>query len=92
MKRTVAKIGLGVGRLYLMAFMVGTVILGGDAINGHAANGHYYLDGKGHLTEVSRTIFLYSKWHSITSFLIAAPLAIGCAWYLLATRTKKISN
>jgi hypothetical protein len=78
-KRTAAKVAFVLTWLYLLAFMVGTVVLGGDAIDGYAAHGHYFLNDRGHFTEVSRAVFLYSKWHSITCMIIAPSesLAVG---------------
>lgn len=38
--------------------------LGGDAINGLARDGHYYLMSHGAYTEVSETVFTYSRWHA----------------------------
>jgi hypothetical protein len=49
--------------------------LGGDAFNGHSSGGHYYLAMHGHLTEVSRTAFEYSLWH--TYVLIAHFIVVG---------------
>jgi len=42
------------------AYLVGNLVLGGDALNGKVANGHYYLSSHGRLTDVSRGIFVYS--------------------------------
>lgn len=90
-KRTVAKVCFGLIWLYLLAFMIGTLVLGGDAINGYAAHGRYFLNDKGHFTEVSRAVFLYSRWHSITC-MIAAPIGIACGWYAYGARFRKNSN
>ena len=38
--------------------------LGGDAINGHVASGRYSLALHGHLTEVPRSEYEYSRWHT----------------------------
>ncbi len=47
-----------------LSFVAGAILLGGDAVNGHAANGHYFLNSHGRLTEVSAEVFRYSTWHA----------------------------
>jgi hypothetical protein len=56
--------------------------LGGDALNGHEAEGHYFLSNHGHLTEVSRAVFKYSQWH-FGSLFVTHPLAILVGWICL---------
>lgn len=61
------------------AFTLGAGYLGGDAISGYAKDGHYFLALHGHAHEVSRSVFLYSKWHAISaiaSFAILFPAAL----------------
>jgi hypothetical protein len=53
--------------------------LGGDALNGHQAGGHYFLSNHGKLTEVSRAVFTYSQWHA-GSLFITHPLALLVGW------------
>lgn len=65
----------------LAAFAIETLWLGGDAINGHTANGHYFLSYGGQLTEVSHAIFVYSRWHTISLFVMM-PIAL----FILASR------
>jgi hypothetical protein len=48
------------------AFVAGTFIFGGDTIGGMEADGKYYLRQKEHLLEVSKTVFLYSKYHGLS--------------------------
>jgi hypothetical protein len=48
-----------------IAFVAIAMYLGGDALNGKIENGHYYLANHGIYTEVSHTIFIYSKIHAI---------------------------
>jgi len=59
--------------------------IGGDAINGHQAGGHYYLSNHGHLTEVSRAVFEYSVWHTISVF-VTHGLAFLTGWLAFKTR------
>src|SRR5205807_853436 len=58
-----------------LSFFASSFYLGGDAINGHQAAGHYFLADHGHMTEVSRTVFEYSRWHAL-SLLVTHPLAM----------------
>ena len=68
-------------------FVVVSHYIGGDALNGYSAGGRYYLDSKGHLTEVSRAVFAYSKWHAISLF-VTHPLAAAAAWRLAKLRKR----
>jgi hypothetical protein len=52
--------------LNFIAFVAIAMYLGGDAINGKIENDHYYLANHGVYTEVSHTVFIYSKIHAIT--------------------------
>lgn len=60
------------------AFWLIAVYLGGDAVNGRIADGHYFLMAHGRYTEVSAAIFNYSKWH-VYSTWITHPLAFVAA-------------
>lgn len=64
-----------------LAFVAITFYLGGDALNGYVQNGHYFLGlhSNGPFTEVSRTVFNYSRWHALSvivsiGFIMAAEL------------------
>jgi hypothetical protein len=61
------------------AFVLIAESIGGDALNGHAVQGHYFLSNHGRLIEVSRATFEYSKWHAISLF-VTHPLAIFIGW------------
>jgi hypothetical protein len=69
------------GALWIINFLAFTAIamyLGGDAFNGYVKEGHYFLKAHGHVTEVSREIYEYSRWHVISliaSFVILFPLS-----------------
>jgi hypothetical protein len=69
-----------------VAFVAIAEYLGGDALNGNARNGHYFLSYHGHLTEVSRAVFRYSEWHAVSVFMTHA-LAIFVGW--IAFKTSK---
>ncbi|MEW6367843.1 MAG: hypothetical protein AB1714_24705 [Acidobacteriota bacterium] len=52
--------------------------LGGDALNGKAASGKYFLGGKGRLTEVSRAVYAYSYAHTLVTIAsFAGSLGLG---------------
>jgi len=63
-----------------LSFVTIAEFLGGDAVAGHMAAGHYFLGYHGKMTEVSRAVFQYSLWHSL-SVVVTAPLAM-LAWVL----------
>ena len=69
------------------AFWLVALFIGGDAISGKAVAGHYFLSSHGHLTEVSRAVFVYSKWH-VRSLFVTHPLAFLCVWLM----TRKTTN
>jgi hypothetical protein len=58
---------------------VGAVLLGGDAFNGHAAGGHYFLGSGGKLVEVSRNVWMYSYVHVIANFVTAGLAMLALA-------------
>jgi len=58
-----------------LLFVFIAIMIGGDAVNGHAENGHYYLANHGQLTEVNYFVFMYSKLHAYSIF-ITHPLAM----------------
>jgi hypothetical protein len=62
-----------------VAFIIGTIVIGGDAVNGHAKDGHYFVANRGHLTEVSRAVFICSKAH-VFSVWITFALAGLVTW------------
>ena len=60
-------------------FFTAALVLGGDAINGKAEGGRYFLANHGKLTEVSREVYDYSRYHAISLF-ITHPIAFLEAW------------
>jgi hypothetical protein len=52
-----------------LSFMIISIPLGGDAINGTSEHGHYFLGDRGHFTEVSRGTWIYSRVHTILVFI-----------------------
>ncbi|PYP94413.1 MAG: hypothetical protein DMD38_15840 [Gemmatimonadetes bacterium] len=93
MKR-LAQVIVFVGFVNFLAFVVGTFIVGGDAINGHSlcpAGKHYLYDKLRDepCHEVSAATYRYSKLHSYFTF-ISFPLAM--AGGVLLNRLRKRST
>ena len=75
--------------LNFIAFIVIATYLGGDAINGHAEAGRYFLSEHGRLTEVSYGVFLFSYWHCLSVWATHA-LAFGAfGWMLIRSRFRQ---
>ena len=53
--------------LNFLGFIVSSQYLGGDALNGHVQNGHYFLCAHGSCAEVSQTLWTYSYWHALSA-------------------------
>jgi hypothetical protein len=64
--------------------------IGGDAISGKVDGGRYYVSSRGKLTEVSSSVWHYSRAHTI-SVWITHPLGIvgGGGLIALGRRLKK---
>jgi hypothetical protein len=84
MHRRVFQLGFFVGIVNFAIFWFAALYLGGDAISGKMVDGHFFLSSHGHLTEVSQSVFTYSKWHVLSVF-VTHPLAILCVWRLSRT-------
>lgn len=76
----------GLGVLNFVIFVIVAVAIGGDAVNGKAVGGHYYLASHGKLTEVSEAVYTYSLWH-VRSLFVTHPLAILTGY--LANRERR---
>ena len=78
--RRIFRITLIVAACNFALFYGIALAIGGDAFNGKAEGGHYYLGGHGHLTEVSSVTYWYSFTHAISVFCThGAALVIGLA-------------
>jgi hypothetical protein len=83
--RRACQIFCGVGILNFVVFVAIASYLGGDAVNGKIEGGRYYLfgvrseaEGKGY-TEVSQSVFNYSKWH-VYSLLTTWPMVMAAGY------------
>jgi hypothetical protein len=74
-----------VGIINFIWFAFESSLLGGDALNGFVKDGRYYLSNHGIYTEVTKTIWYYSKLHA-ESLFITHPLAILGLAYLGISR------
>src|SRR6266436_10153387 len=78
---------IAVGILNFGVFVAGATYLGGDAVNGKVENGRYYVFGmRSHsgykeYTEVSESVFTYSKWH-VYSIFATWPLVMAAGFAL----------
>jgi hypothetical protein len=55
---------------YFFLFVVFSIIIGGDALNGFIEQGHYYVTSHGKNTEVSKFIWYLSRIQAIAVFVI----------------------
>jgi hypothetical protein len=70
-------------------FFVVAIVIGGDAVNGCARNGHYFVASHGRYTEVSRTVFNYSRWHVYSVFVTQTAAIIAAIFYQTQKRISK---
>jgi len=71
-----------------VTYGVTAILLGGDAVNGHAEAGRYYLAMHGRLTEVSRPVFEFSRWYTYVLFAHSAVVLAISVWsWLQSPRT-----
>lgn len=77
------------GILNFLIFLAGTSYLGGDAFNGKQMDGKYFVGSHGKLTEVSQSVFMYSRLH-VLSLFITHPAAVlaGLASFILKKRSE----
>jgi hypothetical protein len=68
------------GFINFIIFFILAMYLGGDAVNGRIYHGHYFLMSHGRYTEVSKSVFDYSKWH-VYSLWITHPMAILAGYF-----------
>lgn len=69
-------------------FFIVAIVIGGDAISGHEADGLYYVSNHGILSEVSYPTFLLSKFQ-VYSVWITHPLAMLLGIIYFITGGKK---
>ena len=83
--RRVCQIFCGVGILNFAVFVAIAAYLGGDAVHGKIQGGRYYLfgmrskAGRKVYTEVTESVFNYSKWHAY-SLMATWPLVMAAGF------------
>src|SRR5436190_12067325 len=70
-----------------LAFMLISSYLGGEALTGKIEDGHYFLRYRSRYTEVSATIFAYTRLHALSLF-VTFPLAIVAAFFIYRTSSR----
>jgi hypothetical protein len=78
----IAMIAVVIGFANFFWFLAESTSLGGDALNGHVRDGHYYVRSHGTVTEVSQAAWYWSRSHGI-SVLGTHLLAMVGMGYLL---------
>jgi hypothetical protein len=80
---------IGLSFVNFRAFGQMSRTIGGDAMNGYAAGGHYFVNSHGRYTEVSEAVYNYNWWHAL-SIMISIPLAM-LAGYIFIRLNRKSS-
>lgn|SRR5262249_30488002 len=66
---------------FVIFFVVATMI-GGDAINGKVIGGRYYVAQHSHYTEVTKPVYVYSRFHVYTVWILH-PIGMLCLAYAI---------
>jgi hypothetical protein len=65
----------------LLSWFAVSLYIGGDAPSGQILDGRYYVSSHARLTEVSRSVYVYSLWHSYLAWVgLLAYLVAGMLW------------
>ena len=75
------------GIVNFLAYCLMAAHLGGDAINGKMAAGHFYLANHGRYTEVSEAVFNYSRWHTYGVW-VTHPLAFIAVYFSIRIKNE----
>ncbi len=82
-------------KITLINFTIYTVIaiiIGGDAVNGYARDGHYFLRLGGYINEVGYPLFLYSKIHTYILITNYALFLLFMVYYYIKKGSAKSKN
>ena len=77
-----------IGILNFASFFIIALVIGGDAVNGKVENGKYYVSEHGRDTEVSRSVFEYSRFHAHFVW-VTHPLALIGILFLYCEHEKQ---
>ncbi len=61
---------IAVGALNFIVTTFCIIGLGGEALSGKVQGSHYYLGYKGHLTQVSKAIYIASSWNDWSQIIL----------------------
>ena len=81
-----------VGALNFASFMIATLILGGDAVNGKSDGRSYYLGSHGRYTEVSQSTFEYSKFHTHSVWITHPLIFLGGGILIWLKKKERVSH
>jgi hypothetical protein len=79
--QTTCKIGIAIGLCNYVLYALMSYLVGGDTLHGRILDGHYFIAAGGGLIEVSRALFLFSRWEAY-SLIATFPLGLLCACFL----------
>jgi hypothetical protein len=77
--RRLCTIVIAIAVINFLAFVLVAAAIGGDAVNGHAEAGKFFLASHGKLTETTESVFRYSRLH-VYSLWITHLLGMIAAW------------
>jgi len=86
--RTLCKLGIAVGLANYVLYAAASFLAGGDALHGQIVSGHYLIQAGRGFVEVSRTLFLFSRWEAY-GLLTTFPLGLLCASLLSVSRQRE---
>jgi hypothetical protein len=75
--------------LNFASFWIIAVVSGGDALNGKAEGGHYFLMSHGRYTEVSKAFFDYSAIHATSVWITHPAVIFGGTWFYLRRKATR---
>lgn len=73
---------IAIGILNFVSFWIVAEAFGGDAVNGRIDGGRYWVSAHGHDTEVSHSVFEYSRFHARSVWVTHPLVFVGfLIWY-----------
>jgi len=73
---------VGLGNFFW--FLLESMSIGGDALNGYARDGHYFVASHGTYTEVAEATWTWSRMHALSVF-VTHPLGIAAGFVFILT-------
>lgn len=75
-----------------IVFVLVAVVIGGDAINGHIADGRYFLAMNGRVTETTASVFSYSRWHAFATIMLFVFVLVLRGVKTLSKRAQRVGS